>query len=139
MATGEAAQIVDALLAHCVSLEVGSPALPIAYPEVSFTPPTDGKYLQVDFFANRPAWEGLSSGKMAQGLLQVTVIWPRGQGVVAANESAQQVIDHFAKSTVLRSGSAKVTISGEPWAATPITEDTQLRVPVTIPWVATAA
>jgi hypothetical protein len=139
MATGEAAQIIDALLAHCTTLSVGSPALPIAYPEVSFTPPADGKYLQIDFFANKPAWEGLSSGKLAQGLLQITVIWPRGHGVVAPNQNAQEVMDHFAKGTTLFDGEMKVTVNQEPWAASPITDGTIIRVPVTIPWVAVAS
>jgi len=138
MVAGEAAQIIDALLARAAQMASSGPSLPVSFPEVGFTPPTSGKYLKVDFFANRPAWEGLSSGKLAQGLLQVTVIWPRGQGVVTPNQIAQQVIDYFSKGTILRSGSAKVTVSREPWAATPITEDAQLSVPVTIPWTATA-
>ena len=145
MATGEAAQIIDALFVHCATLNVGSPPLPISYPEVAFTPPmtteTQPKpkpYLQVDWFGNRPAWEGLSSGKLAQGLLQITVVWPRGAGIVAPAEAAQQVIGHFAKGTALFDGSVKVTINQEPWAATPITEDTQLRIPVTVSWNAVA-
>lgn len=138
MATGEAAQIIDALLGHCVSLSVGSPALPIAYPEISFTAPADGKYLQVDFFANRPAWEGLTSGKLAQGLLQITVIWPRGAGIVGPNQAAQEVMAHFAKGLNLFDGDTKVTINQEPWATSPITDGTMVRVPITIPWVAVA-
>jgi hypothetical protein len=138
MATGEIAQIMDALFAHCATLGVGSPALAIAYPEVAFTPPASGKYLQVDFFANRPAWEGLTSGKLAQGILQVTVVWPRGQGILQPGEAAQAVIDHFAKGTSLYSDGAKVTIGQEPWSASPVMDGTDCRIPVTIPWVATA-
>lgn len=138
MATGEAAQIIDALLARCSGLAEGVPTLPIAMPEITFTPPASGKYLQVDFFANKPAWEGLSSGKLAQGMLQITVVWPRGAGIVASATAAQSVIDHFTKGLILRSGVAKVTISGEPWAATPISDPTEIRVPITIPWVAVA-
>jgi hypothetical protein len=134
--TGEAAQIMDALLARCATLAVGSPVLMISYPEVPFTPPASGKYLQVDFFANRPAWEGLSSGKQAQGLLQITVIWPRGQGIIQAGQAAQSVMDHFAKGLNLLSGTTKVTINKEPWDASPMTDDAGLRIPITIPWVA---
>lgn len=128
--------IADALLARCGSLNVGSPALPKAYPEASFTPPADGKYLRIDFYPNRPAWEGLSDGKLSQGLLQITVVWPKGQGIVRPMDAAQAVMGHFAKGTILSSGSARVKINGEPWAASPLSEAGQVSVPVTIPWVA---
>jgi hypothetical protein len=137
-ATGQAAQIMEALFARCATLAVGSPAMPVTYPEVAFTPPASGKYLQADFFANRPAWEGLGSGKLAQGLLQITIIWPRGQGIIQAGQDAQAVIDHFAKGLNLFNGGVKVSINQEPWAASPITDGTDLRLPITIPWVAVA-
>lgn len=147
MATGEAAQILDALLAHCATLSVGSPAMQIVMPEpqTPFTPQKDANkklipYLQVDFFPNRPAWEGITNGKLAQGILLITVIWPRGQDLIAANEAAQAVMDHFAKGLPLidATGSVRVTISAEPYTVAPIFEDTDLRIPITIPWVAAA-
>lgn len=124
--------IATALMQHVGDLEIGSPALPIAYPDVAFTPPADGKYLAVQFLANAPAWEGLSEGRRDQGLLQVTVVWPKGLGVIRALDAAQDVIAHFPKGLVL----SGVKITGQPYAGSPLLDDADTRVPVTIPWAA---
>lgn len=133
------ADIFDALMQRVTSLEVGSPALPIALPEVSFKPQTDapqGKYLDVSDFPNRPLWEGLSDGRIDQGLLQITVVWPKGRGLVQPKAAADAVIAHFPKGLVLAHGSARVKISAQPWQAQPIIGTSELRIPVTISWVA---
>ena len=129
------ADIASALLARCATLSVGSPALPIAYPEAAetFSPPSDGKYLEVSYFSNRPAWEGLASGRMDQGLLQVTVVWPKNKGIVAPSRHASEVMAHFPKGLALADG---VRVSGQPYAASPLTDTSDVRIPVTIPWVA---
>ena len=129
------AEIASSLLARCATLEVGSPALPIAYPEPAstFEPPADGKYLEVSLFYNRPAWEGLSSGRMDQGLLQITVVWPKNMGLPGPLRHAAEVIDHFPKGQALADG---VRVSGQPYAASPLIDASDVRVPVTIPWIA---
>lgn len=141
MASGTFWQTAGALLDHFSTLTTAPDELPLAYPEIDFDPSVmapDGKYLQADFFANRHAWEGLTSAYLAQGILQVTVVWPRSQGIVAPAKVAQQVMDHFAKGTVLTGNGIKVTIAGQPWAASPVSEPDSLRIPVSIPWTATA-
>ena len=133
-----AADIADALLARAATLSVGSPALPIAMPEMGFDPKvsaTDGKYLEVLIFFNRHAWVGLSAGALKQGLLQVTVVWPPREGTVDAAAAAQEVIDHF-KGQTMRSGSVTVKVTEEPSPSGPLTDDSELRVPVTIVWTA---
>lgn len=134
--TGKAAQTLDALMTRLGTLITGSPTLPVSYPEVDFTPPADGKYLAAAFFPNRPAWEGLSSGKLDQGILQISVVWPKDVGLIAPLQIAELVKAHFAKRLALISGTTKVTITREPWAAQPLIEDRQVRVPVTISWSA---
>lgn len=133
------AGVFDALLARCATLAVGSPALPIAYPEVAFTPPADGRYLEVRVFANRHAWQSIAGGAMGQGLLQITVVWPKGQGVVAAGQAADTVAAHFPNGQPMFSGGYKVTAVGEPQAMSPNSDGPQLRIPVTIGWSASAA
>ena len=127
------ALIASGLLSRAATLSVGSPALPISYPDVAFTPPADGKYLEVSIFYNRPAWEGLAAGRMDQGLLQVTVVGPKGQGIPALMRLASDVIDHFPKGLSLTGG---VKISRQPYAASPLLDDADTRVPVTIGWTA---
>lgn len=135
MATG--AEIFDALMGRVATLSVGSPPLPIAYPEIGFDPPEDEvgnplPYLDVSDFPNRPLWEGLSDGRVDQGWLQITVVWPKGRGLVAPKAAADEVIAHFPKGLQL----SGVKISAQPWQASPITDASECRVPVSIPWVA---
>lgn len=130
------ATVAAALLARCSTLSVGSPVLTISYPDVAFTPPASGKYLDVSLFYNRPAWEGLNDGKIDQGLLQITVVWPEGHGVIKPAQIADAVMAHFPKGLRLYSGSTRVKVSGEPWAASPILDAASTRLPITIPWKA---
>lgn len=133
-----AADIATALLTRAASLSVGSPSLPIAMPEMPFDPAqdaSDGKYIEVRLFLNRPAWEGLSEGVLQQGLLQVTAVWPPNVGDIAAILAADEALDHFPKGLPLHSGSAKVKL-GQGWVSSPLSDASELRVPVTIPWTA---
>lgn len=128
--------ITLALLNRAATLSVGSPALPIAMPERAFTPPTDGKYLDVKDFTNVPAWSGLNGGKIDQGILQIDVVWTRGEGLIAAKAAASAICDHFPAGHVMRQGSAAVKVSQDPWASSPISDTSELRIPVSIPWTA---
>lgn len=134
--TGREAQITDALFARVKTLVVGSPALPIAWPEVAFSPPASGKYLRIDDFPNRPAWEGISSGRLDQGLLQIMVVWPKNQGLIAPRQIAAQVIAHFPKGLAMFSGSTRVRVSREAWASSDLKDDKSVLIPITIPWTA---
>ncbi len=128
------AVVAALLLAHAEDMEIGSPALPIAYPEIDFPPPADGKYLRVDLFKNAPFWEGLKSGRIDQGLLQVSVVWPRGQGIIKPAEAAALVMAHWAKLTTLSGSGVRVKVNKEPWDASPVSDDHETMIPVTIPW-----
>lgn len=134
----EIADVMRALFERCKTIDTGSPALPIVFPEPRdvFEPPADGKYLEVAFFSNRPAWEGKASGRMDQGLLQVTVVWPKNKGLLAPSRIAQAVIEHFPLALTLHEGSAKVTINRQPYQAAPLIEPSEVRIPVTISWTA---
>lgn len=131
------ADIQQALFDRVASLAL-NPALPVAWPEHAsgFKAPSTGKYLRVDFFSNRPRWEGMASGRVDQGLLQITVVWPKAKGLIAPSQIADAIIAHFPLAHVMRHGSASVKVSGQPWAASPISEDKQALVPVTVPWMA---
>lgn len=135
MATGKAAQTADALLARAESLAVLSPALPIVFaePGADYDPPSGGQYLLVVNYPNRPAWEGVASGVMDQGLLMVTLVSPKNQGEIGALEAVQEVKDHFPKGHVMASGATTVKVAREPWH-TVIRETHEVRFPITIPW-----
>jgi hypothetical protein len=46
------------------------------------------------------------------------------------------VLDHWPKGLTLFGSDARVRINREPWAASPIIEDHQTSVPITVSWVA---
>lgn len=130
------AVVAGHLLARCALMQTEGPTLPVAMPDVAFTPPTDGRYLRVDLFSNQPFWQGLTSGRVDQGLLQVTVVWPKGKGIVAHRRAAAQVMAHFPKGLKLFGPATRVTINREPWAASPILDDAETLTPITISWTA---
>lgn len=141
------AEVYDALATRAGTMVLTTPALPVAYPDLSFDPATDapsGKYVEVSFFPNRPAWEGIATGALKQGLLQITVVWPRGSALPQGEEAgigpplaiADLVTAHFAKGTVMVSGTTKVKVSREPWVSPPLTDAAETRVPVSISWTA---
>lgn len=130
------ADIMLALLTRASTLSIGSPALPIAMPERPLDPPADGKYLQVEPFINAPAWNGLNGGRMDQGLMQITVVWPRNEGLIGASDVVDAVCAHFTAGLSLHQGGATVKITQDARAASPLSEGSELRIPVTIPWKA---
>lgn len=132
----KAADIPDALLTRLGTLAVGSPALPIAMPDVGFDPSSSEAFLEARYFRNAPLWEGLAGGVVDQGLLVVSVMWPKGQGVIAMNEAAQKIADHFPKGLTLKSGSTGVKLNKEPVIASPLTEGDKTIVAVSISWTA---
>ena len=131
------AVVAALLLERCEGL---SSILPVAFPDVPFDPAQDapdGRYFTVDLFSNSPFWEGLTSGRIDQGLMQVTVVWPKGEGL-AARRAAAQVIAHFPKALTLPGAGVRVKVNRETWQASPILDDDSTSIPVTISWTAKA-
>ena len=114
--------------------------LPVAFPEAAetFTPPADGRYYEIRFFPNRHAWEGISSGLLGQGLLQINVVWPKNRGVLAPYAAARDAKLLFPKALPLFGAGVKVSISSEPTDDAPLTEGSEVKIPLTIRWDATA-
>lgn len=134
MATGTDAIIFTALTDR---LRAMPQVLPIAGPNVLF--PAAGqqlpaKYLHLSFMPNRTRQITMGDDpQQKRGLLQVSVVWPVGQGIIGALEVVDQVIDHFKNQTLFASG-VRITISSEPWAAGPLQESERVQIPVTIPY-----
>lgn len=131
-ATASEAQILDLLLARAALMVTQGPTLPVAFPEISFTVPADGKYLECSHLPNRAFWEGLSDGAVDQGIFQVTVHWPRGVGEIAPLNIAGLVRDHFARGTNLYTTGLRLQVYAKPWYSQPIPGTTDCQVPVSI-------
>lgn len=132
MATTVEGKIADALLAHIGTLTL-SPALPVAYPNVPFSPPS-GTYLEAAFLPNTNTnlFIGNSDPTQHQGLLQVTVIYKPANGIVKPNDIAGAIVAHFAKGTRLTSGGVTVRVYDKPSVAAPLQDADHLRIPVTV-------
>jgi len=137
-AVSRRAIIMDLLFTRAGEMATNSPMLPVSLPEPTrtFDPPTDGKYLAVKFLPNTPAWEGLADGKIDQGILQVEVVWPKGQGQIAPVNIAGAVAAWFPKGLKLYRAGVRVKVSTEPVDAAPLTDPDKLRIPVSIYWTA---
>lgn len=135
MATGTDATIMAALLEHLSALTF-TPALPIAMPGIDFPAAGQTKpqnYLQAAFLPNVTSNTELGSGQeQHRGLLQVSVYWKKGVGVVAPLDVSGRIIDHFAKGTTIFAAGLKIVVDRKPYASPPIQETDRVQVPVTI-------
>lgn len=129
------ADIFAGLKARCESLSVGSPPMDVVWPEPEtvYEPESiDSTFLEVLVLTNVPRWQALGSGDVKQGLLQITFVGPKNRGIEDQAGIVDAIIAHFPNGQSM--GPAKVT--GHPWAASPLSEDHRLRIPVSIPWTA---
>ena len=139
MATGAEAQIIEVLFERLSGFS-HSPALPVAYPNVKFTPPASGFWLQADFIpnTNRDLYLSHADPVEHRGLLQITVVGPLDVGLTGAMEIALQVSAHFQGfkdfNSDLYGSSVKVSVTGKPSIGGAIKDPPYLRVPVTVPW-----
>ena len=137
MAIGTDAVILAALLDHLGALTF-SPALPVAYPGVTFPAAGQQKpenYVQVSFLPNQTETLSVGQGRqMHQGILQVSVYWKAGVGYVKPLDVVDRIIQHFAKGTRIISGAVKVKIDNKPWVSGPLQEGDRVQFPVTIPY-----
>jgi hypothetical protein len=109
--------------------------LPIAFNNKSFTPPAARKYLRETFLPNGIASRLLKADRQRlQGLYQIDVIWPSGDGETAALTIASDLAAHFTSDEPLINGAAAVFLTERPALAGLMVEDSQAMIPVTIPW-----
>ncbi|MQW72167.1 hypothetical protein GHK50_05530 [Sinorhizobium medicae] len=136
MAVGIDAIIFKALTDRLLAMPQ---VLPVAGPNIVFPPAGQQmppKYLRLAFLPNQTRQITMGNDpQQKRGLVQVSVVWPVGQGIIGALDVADQVIDQFKNQTLFASG-VKITISSEPWAAGPLQEGERVQIPVTIPYIA---
>ncbi|WP_417702363.1 DUF4128 domain-containing protein [Pseudophaeobacter sp.] len=112
--------------------------LPIAWPNVDFTPPENQKYLRVQFVPNVTQRQWIASDGVHRylGLLQVSVFWPKGQyeGELRPREIAGQVAAHFPCDHQMTEDDVTVRVMERPTVADMLPEDSRVHIPVTIQW-----
>lgn len=116
---------------------VFSPALPISWPNLSFTPPAT-TYLRVSNLLNTPQRLAIGNGDpvLQQGIFQVTVSAPTNGGELPALEIAGQIVDHFALGTMLDFTGGRVRIDTPANAGSPLKspDGSRWEIPVSIAW-----
>lgn len=134
------AKIADALLTYLGTLTL-SQALPIAMPNVDFTPPAGGKYLSAAHLPNATSQVTLGDNGFNRhiGLLQVSVVWPQNAGDIEPKEIAGQVVAHFKRGTVISHDGITLRIVQPPSVAPAIPDPPGYQIPVTIPYMIDAA
>lgn len=137
MATYSDTKVWQALAARLATLTF-SPALPTAWPNMPFTPPSDRKWLRVNEIPASTTPFALSGGTSEHiGLMQVDVFRPLGEGHVTAKETAGAIRAHFP--VALRLFSEGVTVVVTRTEIGPVLkQDTEIMLPVTIRWRAFA-
>lgn len=135
MAVSTEAKIMTALLARLASF-AASPALPVAYPNVSFTSPAGGKYLRVHFIPNVTQRHFIGSGDPHRyiGILQVSVCWSINVGETAPREVAGAIAAHFPCDLKLVADECTVRITKRPDVSDLMVQDTGVLTPVSIEW-----
>jgi len=110
-----------------------SPALPIAWPNESFTPPSSG-YLRVTWIPNinRRLFLGSADAHQRLSLLQVDVFAKKNQNVAVALEIAGKVAQHFPADLRMTAQGITCRVIKAPDVAQPLPDDAFLMVPVTI-------
>lgn len=110
-----------------------SPALPIAWPNEAFSPPS-GAYLRATWVPNitRRILIGSAGPHQRLSLLQIDVFRPLDEPAAIALEIAGQVAAHFPTDLRMKSYDVTARVTEAPLVAQPIPNDTHLQVPVTV-------
>lgn len=137
--TGTEAKIAEALLWY-VGQIVTTPPLKVANPNVGFTPTLNTPYLAVTYMPNGAALDGLpfNSDETHIGLLQISVFWPAGAGIVQPMQVAAQVAAAFAPGLRFARGGVEVSVDQKPITSGALQESDWMQIPVTVRWIASA-
>ena len=120
------------------------PPIPISYPGVSFQTKEgpDGQnlpYAEVSFHPNlhQPTGIGFASGMSHRGFVQINVIYPSGDGEILAMIAADNIGKVFARGSSAYSAAhhnTLVTFEDAPDVGAPMTDATEIMVPITVAW-----
>ncbi|WP_242188177.1 DUF4128 domain-containing protein [Citrobacter freundii] len=109
------------LLESRVAIIAESLGLPIAWPNIAFTPPDDAPYGRVYVLPAQTVGQDLEGQlRTYQGILQLNIIAPAGSGVTLARGLAKSVADAFPEGLPLVDGDLTVYINGSPQVRQPI-------------------
>lgn len=120
----------DIMQAFFSTLSSANLGYPIAWPNVPFTPPNSGTWLEVSHFPNRGIDNSIAGQQVIrQGIFQVSVLARQNIGVFDLEQVAAQVAAVFPKLTPL----ANVKVSRVPYTTAALSiSDGRVELPLTI-------
>lgn len=131
---------VEEAISEALMNAVGSLAMvlphPIAYPGVSYSPVNGTAYLHVTVLPNatRRVFIGNGEPNHHQGILQISVMWPAGQGEIAPRRAAGKIANQLGEGTVLVTDFGNIRIDERPSVMPALQDTVWLNVPVRIPY-----
>lgn len=118
---GDQSMRIAELLESRVAIIAESLGLPIAWPNIAFTPPDDAPYGRVYVLPAQTVGQDLEGQlRTYQGILQLNIIAPAGSGVTLARGLTKSVADAFPEGLPLVDGDLTVYINGPPQVRQPI-------------------
>lgn len=118
---GDQSMRIAELLESRVAIIAESLGLPIAWPNIAFTPPDDAPYGRVYVLPAQTVGQDLEGQlRTYQGIIQLNIIAPAGGGVTLARGLAKSVADAFPEGIPLVDGDLTVYINGPPQVRQPI-------------------
>ncbi|EFH3905375.1 phage tail terminator-like protein [Escherichia sp. WS2328_2] len=118
---GDQSMRIAELLESRVAIIAESLGLPIAWPNIAFTPPDDAPYGRVYVLPAQTVGQDLEGQlRTYQGILQLNIIAPAGSGVTLARGLTKSVADAFPEGLPLVDGDLSVYINGPPQVRQPI-------------------
>ncbi len=120
MASDQSMRIAGLLESHVAAI-CSSLGLPVAWPNIAFTPPDNVPYGRVYILPAQTVGQDLEGQlRTYQGILQFNIIAPAGSGVTQARGMATSVADAFPDGLPLVDGDLTVYINGPPQVRPPI-------------------
>ena len=118
---GDQSMRIAELLESRVAIIAESLGLPIAWPNIAFTPPDDAPYGRVYVLPAQTVGQDLEGQlRTYRGILQLNIIAPAGSGVTLARGLTKSVADAFPEGLPLVDGDLSVYINGPPQVRQPI-------------------
>lgn len=114
-------------------------AIPVAWENVQFEPPTTGIYLEEDFLPAENEDVFVQGTKaVRRGIYQVTVVYPLGKGSQKAATLADTIAEAFPNNAVIDIANPALFVNGFSDVFSGLSDDVAYRVPVSIPYMVTA-
>jgi len=132
---GKLALVADAMLGR-LETQAGLLGIPVAMPNAAFVPDftVADWFIEARFFPNSPKAEGITTGLMDHGILQISAVFQRNMGAIVVLEAAEALKTMFPKNLELFNGGFKTTVHRAPYASSPFDRVDQYVVPVIVEW-----